>query len=409
MSHALSDVFGEVILFVMDFAVNNATQSLLYRLHDDFWFWGTEDLCTRGWEAMSKFASVMGIKFNQDKTGAVALEPGHVAQRTYASSDEPDLDVNEKSESQETRLPKGDVRWGFLRLDPSSVRFVIDQGMVDEHIAELQRQLSHCTSIFSYIQAYNAYLARFFGNNFAQPSFAFGREHIDDMIDTFSRIQRAIFPDGSVTEYLADVANERFGVKDIPDAFWYWPVPMGGLEVRNPMVPLYCMRETIRKTPQRILSQSLDLEESSYLDAKAQFERMSSGELRRGRVGAGIADFGERFMPLEEFSRYREERSVHLGNAYEKLLSIPGEFHIQETNEIRSWLEKIPPPARGLKSSSSGIHKRFDSMEPYWKWILAVYGAQVVAKYGNLQMVDAAQVPLGVVSAMKASKVRWQG
>lgn len=43
MPHALSDVFGEVLLFCMDYAVNQKTSgSFLYPLYDDFWFWGQE-------------------------------------------------------------------------------------------------------------------------------------------------------------------------------------------------------------------------------------------------------------------------------------------------------------------------------------------------------------------------------
>lgn len=409
MSHALSDVFGEVILFVMDFAVNHATRSYLYRLHDDFWFWGSKGLCVRGWEAMTKFASVMGLAFNQEKTGTVVFEQAPGGQRVYGSSEVSALDTEEDPVTREPRLPKGDIRWGFLRLDAASVRFVVDQSMVDEHIIELQRQLSHCTSIFSYIQAYNAYLARFFSNNLGQPCFAFGREHIDDMINTFARIQRAIFPKESVTDYLARLAHERFGVKDLPDAFWYWPVQMGGLEVRNPMIPLYCMRETMRKTPPKILKKSDESEESLYAAAKARFELKTSVELRQSQVRSGVSDLGERFMSIEEFLRYREERATALGGAYKQLLSIPLEYHVRETNDITSWLEKLPPAARGSKPAAAGIGKKFRLMKPYWKWILAVYGGQVVEKYGNLQIVDAAQVPLGVVSVMKAIKVKWQG
>jgi hypothetical protein len=39
-SHVLSNVFGEVVLFCLDFSVNQATNgALLYRLFDDMWFW----------------------------------------------------------------------------------------------------------------------------------------------------------------------------------------------------------------------------------------------------------------------------------------------------------------------------------------------------------------------------------
>ncbi|OAP57909.1 hypothetical protein AYL99_08647 [Fonsecaea erecta] len=410
MSHALSDVFGEVILFVMDFAVNKATQTYLYRLHDDFWFWGTQDLCIRGWEAMNKFASIMGIEFNKEKTGSVVFDQGAVTRPTdHQISDSKHEVGHDRGSPQKAHLPKGDVRWGFLRLDAKSVRFVIDQGMVDEHIKELQLQLSHCTSIFSYIQAYNAYLARFFSNNFGKPSFAFGRGHLDDMIDTFAKIQKALFQGGSVTDYLSKLAQERFEVKDVPDGVWYWPVQMGGLELRNPLVPLYCMRETMLQTPQKILSKCLDLEEKSYLAAKSQFDSEMKNYGRKRSYPSGLPTFGDKFMSKEEYLRYREERSINLSNAYCHLLDIPAEFHVHATNEITAWLDKLPSAPRGQKLSSFGILKSFDSMNPYWKWMLAVYGSQIVEKYGSVQIVDAAQVPLGVVSVMKGGKVRWQG
>lgn len=404
MSHALSDVFGEIILFVMDYAVNNATQSYLYRLHDDFWFWGSEDLCTRGWEAMMKFAAVMGIEFNKEKTGTVVFDQGAVSQQTQDSGTESDLDDDDYPSSKTARgLPKGDVRWGFLRLDAKSARFVIDQTMVDEHIQELQRQLSHCTSILSYIQAYNAYLARFFSNNFGKPSFAFGREHIDNMIETFVRIEKVVFPGSTVTDHLNKLASERFGVGDIPDGVWYWPVQMGGMELRNPLVPLYCMREKLRASSQKILSKALDCDERDYIVLKDRFQRRNHNSKHSRH------NFGDEFMSSEEFLRYREERSPHLGEAYERLLAIPNEFGALETNEITAFLDKLPTRVRGSRSSSSGIGKPFHSMKPYWKWILAVYGSQIVEKYGSVQIVDASQVPLGVVSVMKAGKIRWQG
>lgn len=403
MSHALSDVFGEAILFVMDYAVNHATHNYLYRLHDDFWFWGSEDLCNRGWEAMTKFANVMGIEFNKEKTGTVVFDRGACLPEAQEFSTDSDLDEDDYPSSRTRRgLPKGEVRWGFLRLDAKSRRFVIDQTMVDEHIQELQRQLSHCTSTLSYIQAYNAYLARFFSNNFGKPSYAFGREHIDNMIETFVRIEKAIFPESTVTAHLNKLVKDKFDVDDIPDGVWYWPVQMGGMDLRNPLVPLYCMRDNLRGSPQKILQKHLDDDEAEYLIAKDRFDR-------RAHSKKNHRSFGDEFMSSEEFLRYREERSPFLGAAYDKLLQIPEEFAAFETNQITAFLDKLPPASRGSRSSTSGITKPFYRMKPYWKWILAVYGSQIMDKYGSLQIVDAAQVPLGVVSVMKAGKIRWQG
>lgn len=440
MSHALSDLLGEVVLFCMDYAVNQTTHgSILYRLHDDFWFWGQEDDCRMAWRAMSQFASIMGIQFNEEKTGTVRL--GSRANQAAASDEgvvkgksEDNLESGSEDDSKSRRtgagavsmtdnLPKGEVRWGFLRLDSQTGRFLIDQSQVDDHIKELKLQLSHCNSIFSWIQAYNAYLGRFFSNNFGKPSFAFGHAHIDMMIETFGRIQRALFPNGSVTDHLRQTIEERFGVKDLPDGFFYFPVRMGGLELRNPLIPLFSMRDSIRRSPEKMLERALDKDEEEYHIAKERFVKNDTGaglgrhsnfELQR-KIRAQQGE-NDKFMPMEEFLRYREEKSRNLAAVYAELLAIPQEKEIDRTPQIASWLEALPVETmadkrngRGSKRLGLGIYRKWSSMQPYWKWILAVHGAEVVQKYGSVRLVDEAKVPVGVVSVMKEGRVRWRG
>jgi hypothetical protein len=62
---------------------------------------------------------------------------------------------HEKKLSIDERLPDGEIRWGFLQLDPKSGQFVIDQKMVDGHVKELRTQLKgKSKSIIDYIQAW---------------------------------------------------------------------------------------------------------------------------------------------------------------------------------------------------------------------------------------------------------------
>lgn len=188
MSHSLSDCFGEVVLFCLDYAVNkNTSGAFIYRLHDDFWFWGKENTCVKAWKAMSDFASTMGLEFKEEKTGVMRLTTTN--NNNEATQGSPS---GKKSEA-DTTLPVGEIRWGFLKLDGQQGRFVIDQEQVDSHIAELERQLSSCNSVFAWVQAWNTYFARFIPNNFAKPAMCFGREHIDMAIATLSRIERTLF------------------------------------------------------------------------------------------------------------------------------------------------------------------------------------------------------------------------
>ncbi|KAI0457312.1 hypothetical protein F5B21DRAFT_501685 [Xylaria acuta] len=73
MAHAPEKFTGEMILFIMDLAVNKATGMLLYRLHDDLFLCGEPSRCAQAWKEMEEFADVMGVEFNKSKTGSVYL------------------------------------------------------------------------------------------------------------------------------------------------------------------------------------------------------------------------------------------------------------------------------------------------------------------------------------------------
>ncbi|KKY21921.1 hypothetical protein UCRPC4_g03424 [Phaeomoniella chlamydospora] len=409
MSHTLSDVFGEVTLFCMDFAVNQHTDGqFLYRLHDDFWFWGKKSTCQLAWRAMSEFTESMGLQFNEEKTGSVSLGPLDLAVEGDSKRKYHDEDVNNATASQ-VKLPSGDVRWGFLKLDAATSRFIIDQSKVDEHIIELQRQLAAQKSVFSWVQAYNSYLARFFSNNFGKPAHCFGRAHLDDMISTHARIQHALFPSGTVTDYLQERISKEFGVKDLPVGFFYFPVEVGGLGLKSPFVPLFTMRENLCKTAEEMLQLALERDVDTYAQAKERFVELSVGTRGLGKhsnptLSQQVEDSVEGFISPEEFHQYREETSINLSSAYRDLLCTPNEKQIHRPDELAAALEQLP-----RHISLGGISPSWGEMEPYWKWMTALYCAEMVKKFGSLTCVDPSKIPLGVLLMLKAGKVQWQG
>ena len=343
MSHVLSDTFGETLMFVMDYAVNQATKgAFLYRLHDDFWIWGQEKTCLTAWQAMCSFAKTFGMAFNEEKTGTVRFReeqktavqrPTSKPTETQAGNESDDTSDSDsetyevapstsaaqshsRTPSMATSLPIGDVRWGFLQLSATHRAFVIDQSMVDSHIKELRLQLSHCNSIFSYTQAYNAYFARFFSNNFGKPSFSFGKTHIDQMISTFARIQHELFPDSSITDHLRAIISDRFNKNigaALPDGFFFWPTVLGGLELQNPFIRLLGIRANLRRTPQRMLEKALDKDVEEYHIAKIRFETESHRRVDHHKLSKKFIEEIERefedkngkieFMSLEEYTQ----------------------------------------------------------------------------------------------------------
>jgi hypothetical protein len=234
LAGAMAKLMGELVLFFMDMTVNRESGMLLYRMHDDLWLCGDPAKCAQAWEAMQRYARVTGLEFNLAKTGSVYL-------------------AETRDASIAARLPKGPVTIGLLVLDPDSGNWVIDQTQVDAHVQQLKQQLDHCDSVISWIRTWNSCIGRFFTSNFGQPAFCFGRDHVDHILATYEKVQNALFnTDGrasTVTEHLRHMIEERFGVSEIPNAFFFFLEQLGGLGLQNPFVSTLLVRDKLRSTP----------------------------------------------------------------------------------------------------------------------------------------------------------------
>lgn len=395
MSHTLGDCLGESVLFCMDYAVNQATDgAFLYRLHDDFWFWGARDTCIKAWDAMHQFSQVMGLKFNQEKTGTVQM--------------------GVSNSQEQSSLPSGDIRWGFLVLEEKQERFVIDQEKVDQHIEELSRQLSSCRSVFAWVQAWNSYFGRFFTNNFAKPAMCFGRDHIDMAISTLSRIESTLFsktfdvnnpsePISRVTDYLRTVIADRFDIHGLPDGFFYYPVELGGLGLLNPFIGLLAMRENIKQTPRKLLHKASLKDERAYEAAKERFKK--DGPDPTNSFWSKWGEESYPFMSLEDYTRYPETYSSSLLDVYVKLTEVPRETSVAQSSGFSKEQNAL-----GLKFSAKGsISTDWGAMSPYWRWVAELYYEEMVRTYGTLAAVNREFMPLGVVRTLREGRFRWQG
>ncbi|KAF2654358.1 hypothetical protein K491DRAFT_693890 [Lophiostoma macrostomum CBS 122681] len=392
-SHTLSDVFGEVILFCLDFAVNQSTDGgLLYRLYDDFWFWSHDyEKCATGWLSVLNFTEAMGVQLNEKKTGSVRIVQG---------DQKPEVDE---------RLPEGEIRWGFLNLDPTTGRFEIDQKMVDSHVEELRSQLQNKSkSVIDWVQAWNSYAATFFSSNFGKPANCFGREHVDKMLATHRHIQERIFDGGNVVSFLKKTIHERFGVADVPDGFLFFPVELGGLDLKSPFVGLLQIREAVRENPFDLMTEYEESEREAYAAAKHAFDK---GEIQDHSWNTSLkkwrpAENADKFFSYEEFSRFREEfcgiGRVTLVKVYKELLKKPVQESIDVSVQVRHALDQL----RG-RSSLRGITNHWDSMEAYWKWIAQMYGPETVDKFGSLSIVDPGLLPIGMVSMFRQKRIKW--
>lgn len=416
-SLVLSDVFAETTLFCLDVAVTQATDGQpLWRIRDDVWFWSRDhDKAVKAWDAIDEFASVTGTDINPGKTGTVRV--------SRDATEELPIDEN---------LPEGDIRWGFLRLSPVTGRFEIDQKMVDTQIEELRRQLSgkHSRSVLGFIQAWNTFAATFFNTNFGKAADCFGRAHVDNMLATHKRIQKEVFAsfhkDGSVTsvaEHIKKELHRRFGVTDIPDGYLYFPLELGGLDLQSPFVSLLQIRDEVLESPTQLLD---NLEGEERLAWERSRNYFLSGQTARERYSLDQPDWQpesvqdrEKFMSFAEYIKHREcfyfaDSAGQNGryplftlphNVWTRLMRRPKENSVElEDGAVSLALDRLKG-ARG--GSLKGITGYWQNMEPYWRWVAMAYGPEVVERFGDLNIVDAGLLPMGMVSLFREKRVKW--
>jgi len=350
---------GEAVLFGVDFAVNQRAAGLyLYRIYDDFWFWSHDpEVCAAAWAEMQKYGSLLGFTFNMKKTGAVCVG-GPI----------------------DHSLPAGTsgCQWGFLKLDGKQGRFVIDQSSVDVHIAELRRQLAATKSVFGFVNAYNKYL-KFFQRNFGDPAHCFGRAHADDVIKTYSRIQKELFPmtGGSVIQCIQQMIEQRFGIKDIPSGWFYFPISRGGLEVWNPVVDFLSVRDNLDEQPNTFIA----LKEEDVKEYIKLFTAWKSGE----GPSNGVT---KQFLTFDQYIEGRETRLTKWRHAYVVLQNAPSYSSITLSSRVTDDLND-------------------DDLDGYQEWNVALYAEDIFRRFGTLTIVEPTLIPVGMVSVFKNTKIQW--
>ncbi|KAL1873588.1 hypothetical protein Daus18300_003955 [Diaporthe australafricana] len=406
-SHALSDVLGETVLFCLDLAVNQAASGQpLWRYNDDLWFWSPKhDTAVAAWKAVDEFARVTGTSIDHRKTGTVRV----------SEKKELKLHINGS-------LPEGSIRWGFLVLSPRTGRFEIDQKMVDAHIDELKKQLNDKSSVFSFIQTWNAFAARFFSSNFGKPANCFGRQHVDDMLATHKRIQQQIFSSdsgnggmgtsSSIIGHLRKTIEQRFGIADIPDGYFYFPVDLGGLDLQSPFISLLQVRDRVLKSHDDLFKTMFEAEDEAYKRLQSRFV---NGTVPRHQADdpkwqPGLQVDCDNFLSASEFVAQREDLCVMADErwppdvlrVFQQLMGQPEEQYIDEIPEVLTALAALRPGGQAIK-------QLWHDMDATWRWISVMYGPEIIERFGGLSIVDPGLLPMGMVGLLRDKRVTWQG
>ncbi|KAL4998963.1 hypothetical protein BDV10DRAFT_184855 [Aspergillus recurvatus] len=358
----------ELILFFMDLAVDQTTGLLLYRLHDDLWLCGEPSKCAQAWEVMARFAKVSGLEFNMSKTGSVYL------------SDNVDPAL-------QSRLPNGPVTFGFLKLDPSGT-WVIDQAQVDAHVTQLKAQLDKSDSVMVWIRTWNSCMGRFFRNTLGQPATCFGQSHADVILSSYRSMQETLFggSSASVTQHLCQMVESRFGVSNIPDAFFYYLEELGDLGLRNPSISPFLARDSSQNSPQQHISNFLSAERKLHHILKKEFDDTPQ-TIRMARFARANDGVERRFV-----SRFERDAFI----SFEELThAVPEPEGISFTMNVSNALSA----ALGSKKVRLNQEKR---------WILQLHAAEVLRNYGGVALVDKKYLPVGVMAMVKEKRIKRQ-
>ncbi|KAK7447146.1 hypothetical protein CaCOL14_011553 [Colletotrichum acutatum] len=405
MSRSPAKLIGEVVLFVMDFAVNQETGLQLYRLHDDLWVAGSPSNTARAWAVMQHFAKIMGLEFNMKKTGSVYLTNEGVP----------------RNEAFDEQLPKGPVSIGHLVLNPQTGKWTIDQTNVTEHLKQLQKQLAECRSILDWVRTWNSCIGRFFGQAFGEPAYCLGKEHVESVLRTYQKMQHDIFapyftemgsnpiPGAassqlSAVHYLKSKIEQRFGVSDVSDAFIFFPDQLGGLGLQNQFIPFLKVQKHlcgIGVSPEEMVQSFFDRERKDYEDKKRTFELTKATETRElgddllSRLDAQSLDLEDlgTFFTYEEFAKNRSTTSSHLKDLYERIQGTPTVLGAKAEPQVYHALEDLPIQPAILRSEL--------------RWVVQMYHQEAKDRFDGLRLIEERFLPLGVIDMMRQKTVRW--
>lgn len=69
------------------------------------------------------------------------------------------------------------------------------------------------------------------------------------MLTTHRYIQESVFDGGNLVQHIKQMIKDRFNISDLPDGFLYFPVELGGLDLKSPFVGLLQIRDSVRENP----------------------------------------------------------------------------------------------------------------------------------------------------------------
>jgi hypothetical protein len=251
-------------------------------------------------------------------------------------------------------LPSLRPNWQLLALDEHG-QWSVEERAFEAFLEQTRQQLASAPSIIARVRTYNDSLA-YLEQSLAY-TIALGQTHRNSVYSAAHRFHGSLFGDEEgITQALVRDTLARFPAADsatrVPEAWLYWPITAGGLGLRQ---------ATLRA--------------ASYVEG---FER-------RKRVAAPAERAADWQRRENEWSRF-----------YTSLL--------EEVKQIEPAPNKVMETlvsdfiSRGADLS----HGKQKTLSAYWRWILYVYGPQILDAFGTFRFLFSELVPLQLIIAHRS-------
>ncbi|HEU0026391.1 MAG TPA: reverse transcriptase domain-containing protein [Ktedonobacterales bacterium] len=247
-------------------------------------------------------------------------------------------------------LPATSVRWQLLTLTDQG-QWVVDELAFERFLDQTRRQLAMTSSVIAQARQYNeglTYLEHAIGL-----SLRLGPEHRRSVNDAMRRYHRSLFGDAQgIADLLRRAIHERFlrtsASAQLPEAWLYWPITAGGLGLRHAGLLAATHAESFDHQAPPVLP----------LQRPADWQRKDN---EWARFYGALLDQVEPAAPAP--------------------------------NKVMEALVK-DFIARGA-GLSAGQQR---TLSTYWRWILYIYGPQILDAFGTFRFLFSELVPLRLIT-----------
>lgn len=338
--HSFSNVLGEMVLNLMDQHILKSAHVQIIRMVDDICILTpSEDDAVLAWQAAQEFCRATGLRLNQEKCGAVRIQGSELINRAF-----------KKETLSSQQLPTSLPSWLLVKLQPDG-EWQVDTEAFATYLEQARRQVLHYRSLLSQIEIYNLHVKHLIRATAMESDL--GKAHRQSIERAVATFHQDFFSQGQgMIETLRKAIQERFFGQEataltLPEAWFYWPITAGGCGLTQVIMLGSGYAETQKATPARRVPAHLPLNWQTASD-----------------------DWGQFYSSLIWHVHLKETEAT------KRMEMLVTDF-IQRSNEMGNT--------------------RQTTLGPYWRWILYIYGPQILEHLGSFRFLSTELVPLQII------------